>query len=1304
MVSALLAGSFSLTAFANNHEIPYRTQATLSDAFDVTANDLGVNYIDPDRWYQLEVGDAQGTDMVLVQLRDYETGRLYLKAVPQALLNIANATSANPDNPNPSLTSSLWRIKVEKKDAGTFMYRFTNKETGYQLTYNCADATEVELNDLNDGALQGGKATLPTGTIKSDVDLWRWYTTDRKTSGSFDVAKLYTFNHTRDKVIGLALNNQNEVVLVDIPYEDLNSTNDEEMVANYNILQLTVRNAGARVLTAADINSMIDADGSWDPVNGRTLPNKGAADFVGVIRDISNDLTSGEYIAETSLATGIDQSTVYWGYNILLNKKGTSKYFMVATDETYENDKLPGEYAFLKVLDADYQKLTTDNVAAPATNTAEAIDPLKARYHWKVTYYPTPDSLAFEPLNASIIGNKDKTDGTSWLETPLATKNLALDMYYNTINAGVAHTSASGNQGVATATTNCNHTKGAFVPVALTDANRSPYGIDNTEVLSVSTPMNTIAPVQHVGKFGKPVLTDIPASMGVKIQFKHLYTPLKRATIENGLYFITIQVDPKNKTDYRKNGMNLVYNMWGQLMYDEQDDYQKYLDMPATQWVVKQDECNYDGTGTPYVSIYNREYGDQLNYPAFYGQLYVEPGTKNYYIINHKDYNNRSDVKGKFADNLFSCGDTIHFTNIKDIAPAVLADTYVGYKHFDPANLAYETWSVKYLDTPEYGEPNTDKYLNINLTDKYLNIADTQSKDFEVEAVREYAYGYTIAGLAPLKRTAYVLKVRDTNLIDNGWLYVGVQDDPNGNPYYQMVHLKDVDGKNIKLAKFYFKADQVTVDDEPAYALIDITGWNAKTGDLKENWITTLEDLNAENVYDYALYSKRVYNKNGFKWLEPRSKTAKVSYQTLDTDPMTQVSAFVFTNTERPLYMPIGVDVTNGEMNTTVNLFRKRGNAEIGQAIEHLFEDANNQSNVTDGSYIKGFGYLGITAEGINPVTAPGEPKNTTALYVDSVISSNPRMPQYLFMVDNKNVKDGRWCITNQHGYFESMEQADALDKSHHVFYNGYIAGRVLVNLNDSVNAYKSINMLEQAHKYAFRNYTRLGFVEGVHMYVTAANAATPNAFDLTSGEYLFILKNVTLKELTDQWGVIDPVLFKEAIQKGDIETRTLDGTHKNYAFSLRYTDDEHQDVLLESQGSEGNAEIGTFSEASWVQVMDGVPVLAQKENLNGDHTAIDGTSTLSQLVAQAQIFNLDATNEIATGIDPVEVSSVKISVADGKVVINGASGKKVSIYNVLGQPVAQTVATSDNAVITVPAGLIVISVEGEKSIKAVVE
>ena len=197
----------------------------------------------------------------------------------------------------------------------------------------------------------------------------------------------------------------------------------------------------------------------------------------------------------------------------------------------------------------------------------------------------------------------------------------------------------------------------------------------------------------------------------------------------------------------------------------------------------------------------------------------------------------------------------------------------------------------------------------------------------------------------------------------------------------------------------------------------------------------------------------------------------------MDTDPETVNDAFVFVPTNRPLYMPIGLDITNGEMNTVINIFRKRGNAGISQATEYLFEDGNNQSNVAEGSYIKGFQYLGITAEGVKPL---GE-KFTTALYVDSVISSNPRMPQYLFMVDTDSVKDGRWCNTNKHGYFPSEDVADEEDATHHIFYNGYVAGRVLVNLNDSVELHTSINMLDEAKKFGYRNFTRLAFVEAIH-------------------------------------------------------------------------------------------------------------------------------------------------------------------------------------------------------------------------------
>ncbi len=55
-------------------------------------------------------------------------------------------------------------------------------------------------------------------------------------------------------------------------------------------------------------------------------------------------------------------------------------------------------------------------------------------------------------------------------------------------------------------------------------------------------------------------------------------------------------------------------------------------------------------------------------------------------------------------------------------------------------------------------------------------------------------------------------------------------------------------------------------------------------------------------------------------------------------------------------------------------------------------------------------------------------------------------------------------------------------------------------------------------------------------------------------------------------------------------------------------------------------------------------------------------------------------------------------------VTINGAAGKKVTISNVLGQTVANTVLSSDKAEIAVPAGVVVVAVEGEAAVKAIVK
>lgn len=74
------------------------------------------------------------------------------------------------------------------------------------------------------------------------------------------------------------------------------------------------------------------------------------------------------------------------------------------------------------------------------------------------------------------------------------------------------------------------------------------------------------------------------------------------------------------------------------------------------------------------------------------------------------------------------------------------------------------------------------------------------------------------------------------------------------------------------------------------------------------------------------------------------------------------------------------------------------------------------------------------------------------------------------------------------------------------------------------------------------------------------------------------------------------------------------------------------------------------------------------------------------------------------TANEGVEVSEVKVIAGNGQVTIAGAQGKKVVISNILGQTVANTVVASDNATIAAPAGVVVVAVEGEAAVKAIVK
>ena len=285
MTGALLVGSITVAsaqhANKSDWEVPFRTQDVTAASLDQIAV-TKINKFDSNKYYQLVVNENAETDVlgenayirtpkVLVQARDYKTGKLYLKVVS---IDETQEIGAK-------LTSSLWKIDVQEDASNGVNFRFINKETGYPLTFDHENAVAGGTLTADSKISGAVEKTLVDGCI----DRWTWYNIAEKTTGTFDAQKLWAFVHDTNskKVIALAQNASGDVVAVE--YSDADAGVN---MADQNVIALTPVVAGAKVLSANDINSMIDADGSWEYGNSVAGDNWNKAIF-----DVFNSGTSG---------------------------------------------------------------------------------------------------------------------------------------------------------------------------------------------------------------------------------------------------------------------------------------------------------------------------------------------------------------------------------------------------------------------------------------------------------------------------------------------------------------------------------------------------------------------------------------------------------------------------------------------------------------------------------------------------------------------------------------------------------------------------------------------------------------------------------------------------------------------------------------------------------------------------------------------------------------------------------------------------------------------------------------------------
>ena len=278
---------------------------------------------------------------------------------------------------------------------------------------------------------------------------------------------------------------------------------------------------------------------------------------------------------------------------------------------------------------------------------------------------------------------------------------------------------------------------------------------------------------------------------------------------------------------------------------------------------------------------------------------------------------------------------------------------------------------------------------------------------------------------------------------------------------------------------------------------------------------------------------------------------------------------------------------------------------------------------------------------GLENIYDPQYAKVNPAVLADTAKHANTYRPQYMFAVETEVVPAGKYC--DIHG-----ANADCKDE-HLTDTEGYIAGRYLVNLVDSAKAGRKDCVYQN---YAGDNYYRLGFVAAKHM-----------------GDTLIIASS------------------NKKIVVGD-------GKDQVCTFALKYVDGNRDAFTIETLYNR------VFDKYGDVLEIDG-----QKQEFRGYVKFHNGVPVVTSQASEAEVFDLEVLeNVIPTANETIAASAVTVIAGEGNVTIAGAAGKKVVIANILGQTIANTVLTSDNATIAAPAGVVVVAVEGEAAVKAIVK
>ena len=319
----------------------------------------------------------------------------------------------------------------------------------------------------------------------------------------------------------------------------------------------------------------------------------------------------------------------------------------------------------------------------------------------------------------------------------------------------------------------------------------------------------------------------------------------------------------------------------------------------------------------------------------------------------------------------------------------------------------------------------------------------------------------------------------------------------------------------------------------------------------------------------------------------------------------------------------------------TTRYYREFTAEELGENYNMKFyrTSSTEKEYLYAGAAEKGMTFLAVEGKGDNAGTA-------AELTVIPTTEEGVLMPQY-FIARNVTEKAGSvdWCGE------EHEALADSLACPHTTVIPDTLVGEFLVNLkiDDKLN---ENNLWEN-------KYTRLAFLKGF--------AVKPEGTMPGEGQYTTLIIGE------------DTVAFDE-------------NKHNPAKFEFRLiNDDPAQDFLIESESWKNNDAFAggerPMVKGGWLKVQNGVPVIVADD---------------FEYASQADVYNVD-TNYVPTANEEISANTaVSVVATDGAVIVKGAEGKNVVVSTILGKVVANEVLNSDNETIAAPAGIVVVSVDGE--------